>query len=534
MPQGGKPPPCDLPHRLNDAERLERLPEYHARNSMTTITASRIDSAPIRNPDCFFIGGEWCKPSSAAKIDVFDSSTEERIVSVAEALATDIERAVAAAREAFDHGPWPQLSHAERAKYLRAIGQGIRERAEDIARLSASETGLTYAIALATARSLGDAWDYYADLATTFPFVERHRPSEGTVGLLVREPVGVVGAIIPWNNPPFLITHKIAPALLAGCTTILKASPEAPGSGYIFAEICEKVGLPPGVFNNVTADRKISELLIHNFGVDKITFTGSTVAGRRIASICGERIARCTLELGGKSAAVVLDDYDVTKAATAIASRATYLTGQVCASLTRVIVPRRRHDEMVEALRASFAKVKVGDAFDATTVMGPLASSRQRDRVEGYIARGKAEGAQLACGGGRPAHLSRGYFVEPTVFGNVDNRSTIGREEIFGPVLSVIAADSEAQAIEIANDTSYGLNNSIFTNDLERAYAVARQLRSGTVGHNLMRSDFTIAFGGFKQSGIGREGGAEGLHHFLEAKTIILDGMPFSVTGREG
>ncbi len=283
---------------------------------MTAMTTSRNDSAPIRNPDCFFMGGEWSKPSRAAKLDVFDSSSEERIVSVAEALAADIERAVAAAREAFDHGPWPQLSHAERAKYLRAIGQGTGERAEDIARLSASETGLTYAIALTTARSLGDAWDYYAGLATTFPFVERH--------------------------------------------------------------------------------------------------------------------------------------------------------------------------------------------------------------------------AQLACGGGHPAHLNRRYFVEPTVFGKVDNRSTIGPEEIFGPVVPVIAADSEPQAIEIANDTRYGLNNSILTNDLERPYAVARQRRSRTDGHNLMHSDFTIADGGFKQSGIGREGGTEGLHHFLEPKTIILDGLPFSVTGREG
>jgi betaine-aldehyde dehydrogenase len=389
---------------------------------------------------------------------------------------------------------------------------------------------MLHAGALPAAQALGNVWDYYAGFAETFPFIERHQPmGGGEVGLLVREPVGVVAAIIPWNGPPMLLSYKVAPALLAGCTVIVKASPEAPSAAYIFAEICEKVGLPPGVFNILTADREVSELLVRNPGVDKVTFTGSTAAGRKIASICGERIARCTLELGGKSAAVVLDDYDIELAAKTITSRATHLTGQVCSSLTRIVVPRNRHDAMVDALSARFAEVKVGDPFDSASQMGPLAMSRQRDRVEGYIAKGQAEGARLAVGGGRPAHLNRGYFIEPTVFGNVDNHQTIAREEIFGPVLSVIPADSEAQAIEIANDTVYGLNNSVFTNDIDRAYAAARRLRSGTVGHNSMRSDFAIAFGGFKQSGLGREGGVEGLHPFLEVKTVIMDAMPSGI-----
>jgi acyl-CoA reductase-like NAD-dependent aldehyde dehydrogenase len=270
----------------------------------------------------------------------------------------------------------------------------------------------------------------------------------------------------------------------------------------------------------------VSELLVRHPSVDKIAFTGSTAAGRRIASICGERIARCTLELGGKSPAVILDDMDISKAAQAIASRATFLTGQVCASLTRVIVTRDRHDETVEALASHFAKVKVGDPMDAATQMGPLAMRRQRDRVEDYIAMGKAEGARLAAGGGRPAGLDRGWFVEPTVFGNVDNSCTIAREEIFGPVLSVIPADNEDRAIEIANDTIYGLNASIFTSDLDRAYTLARRIRSGTVGQNMMRNEGALAFGGFKQSGIGREGGTEGLRSYLETKVIVLDAMP--------
>jgi acyl-CoA reductase-like NAD-dependent aldehyde dehydrogenase len=313
---------------------------------------------------------------------------------------------------------------------------------------------------------------------------------------------------------------------LAGCTVVLKCSPEAPGDGYVVAEIAEAIGLPPGVLNVVTADREVSELLVRDPRVDKITFTGSTAAGRRIASICGERIARCTLELGGKSAALILDDMDLNQAATTLARAECALTGQVCSSLTRIIVARNRHDELVEALATAFSHVRVGDPFDPATQMGPLVSSRQRDRVEGYIATGKAEGAVLVTGGGRPKDLDRGYYVEPTVFANVDNSSTIAQEEIFGPVLTVIPADDEDHIVATANDTIYGLNASVFTHDVDRARQVSRQLRSGTVGHNAFRTDFGIAFGGFKQSGIGREGGTEGLLPFLETKTVILEGAP--------
>ena len=277
----------------------------------------------------------------------------------------------------------------------------------------------------------------------------------------------------------------------------------------------------------VTADREVSELLVRDPRVDKITFTGSTAAGRRIASICGERIARCTLELGGKSAAVILDDMDLEAAARALASAECFLSGQVCSSLTRIVVTRHRHDAMVEALAGTFSQVRVGDPFDDQTQMGPLAMPV--GSVTGSRAtspRAIAEGAKLATGGGRPKDLDRGYYVEPTVFGNVDNSSTIAQEEIFGPVLSVIPADDEDDAVAIANDTIYGLNASVFTNDVDRARRVAGQLRSGTVGHNAFRTDFGIAFGGFKQSGIGREGGTEGLLPFLETKTVILDGRP--------
>ena len=488
--------------------------------------------APIAHPESFFIDGQWLKPSGTKQIEVINSGTEELFFRVAEAAEVDINRAVSAARKAFDDGPWPRMTHQERAGYLNAIGAEMAHRAGDAARIWTTESGITHGLSTTTTNAVGGIYAYYAAMAETFPFVEQKTPSSGAgAGFLVREPVGVVAAIIPWNGPPLLLAYKCAPALLAGCTLIVKASPEAPGAAYLLAEICEKVGLPPGVINVLTADREVSELLVRHPDVDKVAFTGSTAAGRRIASICGDRVARCTLELGGKSAGVILDDCDVEKVAQAISGFATYLTGQVCASLTRIIVSRPRHAAMVEALSAAFGSVKVGDPFDAATKMGPLATGRQRDRVEGYIAKGKAEGATLATGGGRPRHLERGFFIEPTVFGNVSNDSIIAREEIFGPVISVIPADNEADAIRIANDTIYGLNAAVFTDDIDKAWAAARQLRSGTVGHNRYRTDWTIGFGGFKQSGIGREGGTQGVMSFLESKTVLLDGVPSVLAG---
>jgi acyl-CoA reductase-like NAD-dependent aldehyde dehydrogenase len=483
--------------------------------------------APLGHTDRFFVGGEWVAPSSGDRFDVIDSATEEVYFRAAEAQAPDMDRAIGAARAAFDEGPWPRMSHAERAEHLEALGAGIAARADDLGQIWPRQSGVLQRVAKYAGLGASQTFDFYAGLADTFPFEEPATPTAGgKFGLLVREPVGVVGAIIPWNAPLGLIANKIAPALVAGCTVVLKASPEAPGEAYLVAEVAEAIGLPPGVLNVLTADREVSELLVRDPRVDKITFTGSTAAGRKIASLCGERIARCTLELGGKSAAVVLDDMDIGTAATTLAGAECFLTGQVCSSLTRIIVTRSRHDELVDALASTFSQVRVGDPFDRATQMGPLVAERQRDRVLGYVATGVQEGAILVTGGGRPEHLDRGWYVEPTVFGNVDNGSTIAREEIFGPVLSVIPADDEQHAVRLANDTIYGLNASVFTDDVDRAREVAGQLRSGTVGHNAFRTDFGIAFGGFKQSGIGREGGTEGLLPFLETKTVILEGTP--------
>lgn len=484
-------------------------------------------SVPLKNPGRFFINGAWVAPSTDRRIEVIAPATEEVYIRVAAAQAADINRAVAAAREAFDKGPWPRLSHAERGVYLNAIAAELQRRSADVAQIWPNEMGILHSMAQSYAGGTPGLYKYYASLATTFPFEEEHRTFSGAKqGLLVREPVGVVGAIIPWNGPIALIAFKIAPALLAGCTVIIKGSPEAPGAGLIMAEIAEAVGLPPGVLNVVTADREASEALVRHPGVDKIAFTGSSATGRKIAAILGERMARFTLELGGKSAAIVLDDYDVETAARAVAGNAGDMTGQVCASLTRMIVTRKRHDRFLDALSSACAAIKVGDPFDPTSKMGPLATRRQRDIVEGYIKKGRDAGFSLATGGGRPPELKRGFYVQPTVFGNVDNAAVIAREEIFGPVLVVIPVEDETQAIEVANDSPYGLNATVFTNDVDRAYRAARSLRSGTVGHNALRLDFAIAFGGFKQSGVGREGGVEGLRPYLETKTILLDGTP--------
>lgn len=485
-------------------------------------------SAPLQHPDKIFIGGEWVAPSSSATIEVYNSGSEELFARLAEAQNEDVNRAIAAARKAFDEGPWPRMTHAERARYMTAIARELDARGEDIARIWTTESGVLHSNARGSVGAYGHAFDSFAALAETFPFEEVRKPSlgSGDYGIIVREPVGVVAAIVAWNGPTVQMAYKCAPALLAGCTVVIKPPPDAPCSSYIFAEICEKVGLPAGVVNVVVADRAASEHLVRHPGIDKVSFTGSSATGRKIAAICGERIARCTLELGGKSPAVILDDYDLDAAAASITSRMIYLTGQACIATSRLIVSKRRHDDFVDALVSRFGATLVGDPFDAASEMGPLATRHHRDRVEGYIAKGKGEGARLATGGERPAHLERGWYAAPTVFANVDNQMTIAREEIFGPVVSVIASDDEDHAIRIANDTNYGLAGVVFTNDPDRAYAVSRRIRTGMMGQNALRTDFAMGFGGMKQSGMGREGGVEGLLPYLEMKTILMDQHP--------
>jgi acyl-CoA reductase-like NAD-dependent aldehyde dehydrogenase len=363
--------------------------------------------------------------------------------------------------------------------------------------------------------------DAYLDIAQDYPFRSVRRGETGSA-LVTREPVGVVAAVVPWNVPLGISMGKIVPAVLAGCTVVLKPAPQTPLDAYLLGELIQRAGFPPGVVNIVPAEREASEHLVSHPGVDKVTFTGSTAAGRRIAALCGNDLRRVTLELGGKSAAVVLDDADLDQAVEAMRLGAFRNNGQVCTLKTRVLVSAARQDEFLERLDALVDSMPVGDPSQDSTQIGPLASSRQREIVEGYIGGGRDQGATLVRGGGRPEALDRGWFVEPTVFAGVRPDMTIAREEIFGPVLAVMTYRDEAEAIAIANDSDYGLNGSVFTTDLDHGLAVASQIRTGVVELNGNPIGLHAPFGGFKSSGIGRENGPEGLDAYTELRSIGL------------
>lgn len=489
---------------------------------MTESRAATLDATHFRH---LFINGEWATPATDRVLDVISPATEEVVFQVAEAVEADVDRAVAAAREAFDTGPWPRLTPAERAETLIKFAKALRDRAEDFGIAWIESTGVIARMAkMSPEYAIGNV-DRAVGQATSFDFIEKH-PSASGAALLVREPVGVVAAIAPWNAPLATMLTKIAPALVAGCTVVMKPAPQTPIEAYIVAECAEEAGFPPGVINLLTAERDASDHLVRHPGVDKVSFTGSLATGRRIASVCGDRIGRVTLELGGKSAAIVLDDYDLEEAATSLAGGICVLSGQNCAALTRVIVSRDRHDELVKHLVKNMEAVTVGDPYDPDVKLGPLTMKQQLEKVEAYVAKGIEDGATLATGGKRPESCPTGFYFEPTVFANVDNSMTIAQEEIFGPVLCVIPCDDEEDAIRIANDSVYGLAGAVYTNDADAAYRIARQLRTGTVGQSAPSASFAVAFGGFKQSGLGREGGTEGLMAYLEPKTVLLKGEP--------
>jgi acyl-CoA reductase-like NAD-dependent aldehyde dehydrogenase len=465
-------------------------------------------------------------PLAGGRIAVISPDTEAVVAQVAEAREADMDLAVAAARRACDEGSWPRTTPAERAKYLAAMADALAKREPELCAAWNAQVGGLPFMAPPVIASGTQGFRNMVALAETFDFVSQPKSSVAPAAVIVREPVGVVAAITPWNVPYSILANKVAHALMAGCTVIMKPAPETPLEAYVIAEVAEQVGLPPGVVNLVPSQREAADYLVCNHGVDKVAFTGSTIAGRRIASVCAQRIARCTLELGGKSAALVLDDFPIDKAAQLLGRTITVMSGQVCAMLSRAIVSKHRHNELAEAIGAVMKTIVVKHSTDAGVQMGPLAMERQLQRVEGYIAKGKAEGAQLVTGGNRPRHLDRGYFMEPTLFANVNNRSTLAQEEIFGPVLSLIPCEDEEDAIRIANDSIYGLNGSVLTGDVDAAYRIGRRVRSGNFTQNGMRADFSLPFGGFKQSGCGREGGAEGLRAYLETKTMLFDARP--------
>ena len=484
----------------------------------------------LSHPQSLFIGGAWLQPADGARLDLTSPATEDVFGQVGLAGSKDVDLAVAAARHAFDHGPWPHMSGPERAEVLRRIAAAMVPRAEDFAWAWTMQMGMPLARAQASAAGAKGYFEYYAELAEQ-GFEELRQPAMGGHCIVVREPVGVVAAVVPWNAPLSSALLKVAPALAAGCTVILKPSPETPLEALVLAECIAAAGVPEGVFSVLVADREVSDYLIRQDGVDKVSFTGSTAAGLHIASVCGSRMARLTTELGGKSAAIVLDDADVATVVAGIMPNLVGMCGQQCAAFSRIVVPRSRKDEITGALAAAMQAVRVGDPFDGETQMGPLVSRRQHERVFGYFGTGQTEGARIVTGGKRPGHLPKGFYVEPTLFDNADNSMAIAREEIFGPVGTVLTYDTLEEAISIANDTHFGLSGGVFTQDKERAYAVARRIRTGNIAQNGRVIDFTIPYGGFKQSGLGREGGIEGLHGFTEIKALFMPELPAHLAG---
>jgi betaine-aldehyde dehydrogenase len=471
--------------------------------------------------DRLFIGGEWVPPAASERIDVISPSTEEVIGFVPRAVISDVDRAVAAARDAFDHGPWPRTTPEERADALARMGTYVTERARELATLNVEEAAVP--VTFAHARELGPMaiFNYFTNLTRSFPFREI-RQGAAAPALVVREPVGVVAAIVPFNGPLMSAAAKIGPALAAGCPIVFKPASETPLDVFVLADAADAAGIPPGVLNIVPGDADVGAALVGHPGVDRVLFTGSTVAGRQIAESGATSFKRLTLELGGKAAAILLDDAPIEASLEATLPMSFFNSGQACIALSRVLAPRAKYDEVVEAAVAITEKMTLGDPHDPDTVLGPVISNRHRARVETHIAAARDDGATLACGGGRPAQLERGWYVEPTIFRDVDNGMRLAQEEVFGPVLAIIPHDGDDDAIALANDTRYGLSGAVFTPDLDRALAVASRIRVGTFGVNGYALDFSLPFGGRKHSGVGREFGVEGLAENTELKAIAL------------
>ena len=466
------------------------------------------------------IGGRWTPTLDGRTIAVVSPATEEPIAHVSLGGVQDIDRAVRAARDAFDNGPWPRMSPIERAAVLARASELVMARHDELAEMIAQEVGTPIRQAMRSrVTNVRDMFDVHVAMAETYPWVELREGLRSLVEIR-QEPVGVVGAIVPWNVPFSLTAAKLAPALLAGCTVVLKPAEATPLNACALGEILTDAGLPEGVLSVVPADRTVSEALVRHPGVDKISFTGSTVAGKAIAAACGEQLKRYSLELGGKSAAIILDDADLDATLSLLLPATINNNGQVCVNQTRILAPRDRYDEVVEAFTEGYRALTIGDPMDMATEVGPLIHADHRDRVEGYIRAGRDEGARLTVGGSRPSGFDRGFYVEPTVFADVDNGMRIAQEEIFGPVLAIIPYGDEDDAVAIANDSIFGLSGTVWGSDPERAAGVARQVRTGNIGVNLFTLDFAAPFGGFKQSGIGREYGPEGISAFTEIQAL--------------
>jgi betaine-aldehyde dehydrogenase len=477
----------------------------------------------VHDYDKLFIGGEWVEPAGTGTIDVISPHSEERVGRVPEGTNADVDRAVAAARQAFDEGDWPRRSPEERQQAVRRFADLYATKFDEMASLITTEMGSPILFSqLAQAPVPWMMLDAFIKNAEKHPWEEMRTGVLTPEVLVRREPVGVVGAIVPWNVPQFTTMSKLAPALLTGCTIVIKPSPETPLDGMLMAELLEEAGIPKGVVSIIPAGREVGEHLVRHPGIDKIAFTGSTAAGKLIASICGEQLKRCSLELGGKSAAIILDDADLNHTVETLKMASLMNNGQACVAQTRILASRNRYGEVVDALGEMVGGLTVGDPLEMNTEVGPLVAERQQERVEKYIALGQEEGAKVVAGGnGRPEGTEKGWYVRPTVFADVDNRMRIAQEEIFGPVLAVIPYDGVDEAVRIANDSEYGLAGTVWTADEDAGRDVARRVRTGTYGVNKYSMDFNAPFGGFKSSGVGREFGPEGIDEYVEFKTIV-------------
>ncbi|MBF4160181.1 aldehyde dehydrogenase [Nocardioides acrostichi] len=472
----------------------------------------------------FFIDGDWREPTTGDLLEVISPHSEQVVATVPAGSPADIDAAVEAARRAFDQGPWPRMTPAERIAVIEAFSGLYAANLAEMAELITVEMGSPTSFSnLAQSPAPWMQIEAFLAIARDFSW-EGTRPGALGADIIVRhEPVGVVAAIPPWNVPQFTVMSKVIPALLAGCTVVVKPAPESPLDTYLMAELFAEAGVPAGVVNFVAGGRETGEHLVRHPGIDKVAFTGSTAAGRRIGAICGEQLKRCSLELGGKSAAIILDDADLATTVEGLKFTSVMNSGQACVAQTRVLAPRSRYDEVVAALAEGIGSMLVGDPADPATEIGPMVARRQQERVRGYIEIGQSEGARLVTGGvGMPDGLDHGWYVRPTVFADVDNRMRIAQEEIFGPVVSVIAYDAPADAVRIANDSEYGPAGTVWTADLEAGLDVARGVRTGTYGVNTYTMDFAGPFGGFKASGVGREFGPEGLSQYTELKSIYL------------
>lgn len=474
------------------------------------------EAVDIKVFDKHYINGEWVAPRSKETADVISASTEEVIGRIPLGSKEDVDDAVAAAKAAFES--WSQTTPAERAGYLQKILQGLMARKNEIAETISKEVGMPLPMSQAIQAGLPIAiTGSYIKLLGEYPFEEKVGNS-----IVVREPIGVVGCITPWNYPLHQITNKVAPALAAGCTVVLKPTEVAPIAAMIFAEILHEAGLPKGVFNLVNGTGPVvGEAIASHADVDMVTFTGSTRAGRRVSELASQTVKRVTLELGGKSANVILDDADLEKAVTTGVNNCYLNSGQTCSAWTRMLVPKDKQDDAVEIAKRVAESFTVGDPLGGKAKLGPLISEVQRDRVRSYIKKGLDEGATLVTGGpDAPEGLPKGYYVKPTIFANVKNEMTIAQEEIFGPVLSIIPYEDEEDAVRIANDSPYGLAGGVWSKDPERAKRVARRMRTGQVDINGGAFNPMAPFGGYKQSGCGREIGKYGFEEYLEIKSM--------------